>query len=47
MWQKYEEKIGKVVLLSLAVMIIGMIIWGYYDQLTVGPDQDSEHYWVK
>ena len=30
-WQQYEEKIGKIVLLSLIVMIIGMIMWGFYD----------------
>jgi hypothetical protein len=30
-WQQYEERIGKIVLLLLIVMIIGMIMWGFYD----------------
>ena len=32
-WQQYEEKIGKIVLLLLIVMIISMIIWGFYDAI--------------
>jgi hypothetical protein len=32
-WQQYEERIGKIVLLSLIVMIIGMIMWGFYDAI--------------
>jgi hypothetical protein len=32
-WQQYEERIGKIVLLLLIFMIIGMIIWGFYDAI--------------
>jgi len=32
-WQQYEERIGKIVLLLLIVMIIGMIMWGLYDAI--------------
>jgi hypothetical protein len=32
-WQQYEERIGKIVLLLLIVMIISMIMWGFYDAI--------------
>ena len=32
-WQQHQERIGKIVLLSLIVMIIGIIMWGFYDAI--------------
>jgi len=32
-WQQHEERIGKIILLLLIVMIISMIMWGFYDAI--------------